>query len=117
MDSGDVLVMVLAGGIGFIVIWFLMGMITERFSTGGAPAQNPNQQPAQEPSRPEWADVLGVAPDATREDIKRAYLRKIEQFEPNRLATLGPELRKLAEERLQQINLAFDAAERRFTGR
>ena len=110
MDSGDVLVMVLAGGIGFIVIWVLMGQITSKFSTGPAPA------PPQ-PSRPEWADVLGVAPDATRDDIKRAYLRKIEQFEPNRLAVLGPEMRKLAEERLQQINLAFDAAERQFTGR
>jgi DnaJ-domain-containing protein 1 len=107
MDSG-VLVMVLAGAIGFIVIWFLMGQITERFSTGSAPAQ--------QPPKPEWADVLGVAPDATREDIKRAYLRKIEEFEPNRLAALGPEMRRLAEERLQQINLAFDAAERRFTG-
>ena len=115
MDSGEVLVMVLAGAIGFIIIWFLMGQITEKFSTGGASAQNPNQQPAQPPSRPEWADILGVAPDATREDIKRAYLRKIEEFEPNRLAALGPEMRRLAEERLQQINLAFDAAERRFT--
>jgi DnaJ-domain-containing protein 1 len=112
MDSGEVLIMVLAGAIGFIVIWLLMGKITEKFSTGGASAQ----EPAQQPSKPEWADVLGVAPDATREDIKRAYLRKIEEFEPNRLAALGPEMRKLAEERLQRINLAFDAAERRFTG-
>jgi DnaJ-domain-containing protein 1 len=112
MDSGAVLVMVLAGAIGFVVIWFLMGQITERFSTGSAPAQEPGHQP----SKPEWADVLGVTPDATREDIKRAYLRKIEEFEPNRLAALGPEMRRLAEERLQQINLAFDAAERRFTG-
>jgi DnaJ-domain-containing protein 1 len=110
MDSGDVLVMVLAGGIGFIVIWFLMGQITSKFSTG--PAAAPPQS-----SRPEWADVLGVPPDATRDDVKRAYLRKIEEFEPNRLAALGPEMRKLAEERLQQINLAFDAAERQFTGR
>jgi len=60
--------------------------------------------------------VLGIAPDASRDDVKRAYLQKIEEFEPGRLAALGPEMRKLAEERLQQINLAFDAAERRFTG-
>jgi len=110
MDSGEVLVMVLAGGIGFIVIWFLMGQITERFSTGGALAQEPAQ-------RPDWAEVLGVAPNASRDDVKRAYLQKIEEFEPGRLAALGPEMRKLAEERLQQINLAFDAAERQFTGR
>ena len=110
MVSSEVLVTVLAGIIGFIVIWYLMGLITERFSTGGAPAQEPAQQP-------EWADVLGVARDASRDDVKRAYMRKIEEFAPGRLAALGPEMRKLAEERLQQINLAFDAAEGRFTGR
>jgi DnaJ-domain-containing protein 1 len=113
MVSSEVLVTVLAGFIGFIVIWFLMGLITDQFSTGPAPAPPPS--PPQ--SRPEWADVLGVAPDASRDDIKRAYLQKIEEFEPGRLAALGPEMRKLAEERLRQINLAFDAAERRFTGR
>ncbi len=111
MVSSEVLVTVLAGFIGFIVIWYVMGLITDKFSTGPAPAPPPP------PSRAEWADVLGVAPDASRDDVKRAYLQRIEEFEPGRLAALGPEMRKLAEERLQQINLAFDASERRFTGR
>jgi preprotein translocase subunit Sec63 len=110
MVSSEVLVTVLAGFIGFIVIWYLMGLITDKFSTGPAPAPPPSL-------RPEWADVLGVAPEASRDDVKRAYLHKIEEFAPGRLAALGPEMRKLAEERLQQINLAFDAAERSFTGR
>jgi len=110
MVSSEVLVTVLAGFIGFIVIWFLMGLITDKFSTAPAPPPPPQ-------SRPEWADVLGVAPDASRDDVKRAYLQRIEEFEPGRLAALGPEMRKLAEERLQQINLAFNAAERQFTGR
>jgi preprotein translocase subunit Sec63 len=114
MVSSEVLVTVFAGIIGFIVIWYLMGLITDKFSTGPAPAPPP---PSSTQSPPEWADVLGVAPDASRDDVKRAYLQKIEEFEPGRLAALGPEMRKLAQERLQQINLAFDAAERRFTGR
>src|SRR3954466_15047639 len=109
MVSSEVLVTVLAGFIGFIVIWYVMGLITDKFSTGPVPPPPPQ-------SRPEWAGVLGVAPDASRDDVKRAYLQKIEEFEPGRLAALGPEMRKLAEERLQQINLAFDAAERQFTG-
>src|SRR5215470_7944272 len=112
MVSSEVLVTVLAGFIGFIVIWYLMGLITDKFSTGPAPPLPPSSSQ----SRPEWADVLGVAPDASRDDVKRAYLQKIEEFAPNRLAALGPDMRKLAEERLAQINLAFDAAERRFTG-
>src|SRR5690349_5415647 len=109
MVSSEVLVTVLAGIIGFVVIWYLMGLITDKFSTGPAPPSPPQ-------SRSEWAEVLGVASDASRDEIKRAYLQKIEEFERGRLAALGPEMRKLAEERLQQINLAFDAAERRFAG-
>jgi preprotein translocase subunit Sec63 len=112
MVSSEVLVTVLAGIIGFVVIWYLMGMITDKFSTGPAPSPPPSSSQV----RPEWADVLGVAPDASRDDVKRAYLQKIEEFAPGRLAALGPEMRKAAEARLQQINLAFDAAERRFTG-
>ena len=88
MVSSEVLVTVLAGFIGFIVIWYLMGLITDKFSTGPAPAPPPP------PSRAEWADVLGVAPDASRDDVKRAYLQKIEEFAPGRLAALGPEMRK-----------------------
>jgi preprotein translocase subunit Sec63 len=65
---------VLAGFIGFIVIWFLMGLITDKFSTAPAPPPSSSQ------SRPDWADVLGVAPDASRDEIKRAYLQKIEEF-------------------------------------
>jgi preprotein translocase subunit Sec63 len=113
MVSSEVLVTVLAGIIGFGVIWYLMGMITDKFSTGPA---SPPPPPSSSQARPEWADVLGVAPDASRDDVKRAYLQKIEEFAPGRLAILGPEMRKVAEERLQQINLAFDAAERRFMG-
>jgi DnaJ-domain-containing protein 1 len=112
MVSSEVLVTVLAGFIGFIVIWFLMGLITDKFSAGPSPAPQPPPQ-----SRPAWADVLGVAPDASRDEVKRAYLQKIEEFEPGRVAALGPEMRKLAEERRQQINLAFNAAERQFTAR
>src|SRR5215467_4267510 len=115
MVSSEVLVTVLAGFIGFIVIWYLMGLITDKFSTGPAPPLPSSSSSSQ--SRPEWADVLGVAPDASHDEVKRAYLQKIEEFAPGRLAALGPEMRKLAEERLQQINLAFDAAERQFTGR
>ena len=43
MVSSEVLVTVLAGIIGFIVIWYLMGLITEKFSTG--PAPTPQSRP------------------------------------------------------------------------
>jgi hypothetical protein len=63
MVSSEVLVTVLAGIIGFVVIWYLMGLITDKFSTGPAPPSPPQ-------SRSEWAEVLGVASDASSDEIK-----------------------------------------------
>jgi DnaJ-domain-containing protein 1 len=108
MGSGDLIVTVLAGLVGFAVIWFLMSLIGSKFSTGGAPDQASG--------KPDWAEILEVSPNATAEEIRSAYWRKIQEYQPERLNALGPELRRLAEQRLREINSAFEAAERRFTG-
>src|SRR5215475_825246 len=108
MDSGDVIVMVLAGLIGFAIIWFLMGLVASRFSTGGLPNQA---------AKPDWAAILEVSPHASAEEIRSAYWKKMQEYQPERLQALGPELKRLAEQRVHEINAAFAAAEKRFTGR
>src|SRR5262245_6846395 len=113
MDSGTspmmLIVMVLAGVAGFAAVWFLMGLVSS-----GTPAKDPR---AQQPSVPDWAKVLEVSPDATREQVRQAYWRKIEDYKPERLATLAPDLQRQAEQRVHEINAAFEAAERSRTGR
>src|SRR5262245_11205621 len=103
MGNGEITVMVLAGVIGFAVIWFLMGLIGSKFSTGDAPHEE------REPSGTNWAEVLEVSPNATPEEIRSAYWKKIQEYQPERLNGLGPELRRLAEERAREINAAFAA--------
>jgi DnaJ-domain-containing protein 1 len=113
MDNGNsiamVIVMVLAGLAGFAAVWFLMGLVSS-----GSPAKG---APAQESPEPDWAKVLEVPPNATREEVRSAYWKKIQDYQPERLAALAPDLQRQAEERVHEINAAFEAAERSRTGR
>ena len=49
--------------------------------------------------------------------VKSAYRRLIAQYHPDKVATLAPEFRALAEEKSKELNAAYDAgmaaAERR----
>lgn len=64
---------------------------------------------SEEASR-EWWSVLEVSPHASAEEIRRAYLRKIQQCHPDRVAGLASEFRELAERRTKALNAAYDLA-------
>ncbi|MFA5024127.1 MAG: DnaJ domain-containing protein [Patescibacteria group bacterium] len=54
-------------------------------------------------------EVLGISANATAEEIKQAYHRKAQENHPDKVANAGEEIRKLAEERMKEINVAYDA--------
>ena len=54
-------------------------------------------------------DVLGVPADAGPDAIRVAYLDLVRQYHPDRVASLGPELRAVAEARMREINAAYEA--------
>lgn len=66
----------------------------------------PPEQPAA------WHETLGVDGDASHEEIVAAYRRLIAQYHPDRVATMAPEFRELAEKRSASINAAYDEAMR-----
>ncbi len=51
--------------------------------------------------------LLGVRPDATMEEIKQAYRQRIAEYHPDKVASLGIELRRLADEMTSKINQAY----------
>ena len=63
-------------------------------------------------SPPTWFTVLKVSPSATNDEIRLAYQTLIRQYHPDKVATLGEELRALAEAKSKCINLAYDQARR-----
>ncbi len=59
---------------------------------------------------PDPCEVLGVAPSAPLDEVKRAYRAAVRETHPDRMAARGvpPEAVKLAERRLQDLNAAWE---------
>ena len=93
------LVMALAAALGFWVVWAYM----DRFHAGRQPAPPPPGPVTDTP----WHEVLGVGPDALPDEVRAAYLREIDKYHPDRVASMAPEFRALAEDRSKEINRAY----------
>ena len=57
-----------------------------------------------------WHKVLQVSQAASREEIRKAYQSLIRQYHPDKVASLGPELRELCEQKTKTVNVAYDEA-------
>jgi len=53
-------------------------------------------------------EALEVSKDATNEEVKKAYRRMAVKYHPDKVAYLGEEIRKQANEKLQQLNQAYE---------
>ena len=56
--------------------------------------------------------VLGISPSATDDEVKTAYRRMAMKNHPDKVATLGPEVQKAAEEKFRQIQDAYEIIKR-----
>jgi DnaJ like chaperone protein len=66
--------------------------------------------------RPEklHATVLGVPEDADFATIKKAYRQLSMQYHPDKVAHLGAEFKRIAEEKMKEINVAYDYFRKKF---
>ncbi|WP_247216983.1 DnaJ domain-containing protein [Synechococcus sp. C9] len=55
-----------------------------------------------------YYEILGVAPTATEEEIRSAYIALCKDLHPDKLGDLNENLRKLAEEQLKLVNQAYE---------
>ena len=53
-------------------------------------------------------DILEIVPDATNDEVKKAYRRLAVEYHPDKVAHLGEDIRKSATEKFQTLNAAYD---------
>ncbi len=86
-------------------------------STAGSGSQDQNDpnagpEPPQRDETPHkpWYKILEVEPAAGPEEIKVAYRRMIALYHPDKVNSLGVDLRAMAERRAKEINAAYAMA-------
>ncbi|AIC14093.1 DnaJ domain-containing protein [Xylella fastidiosa subsp. morus] len=57
--------------------------------------------------------VMGLGAGATNAEIELAYRRLMSRYHPDKLAQASPQLREQAEQKVRQINAAYDRIQRR----
>ncbi|OGQ98431.1 MAG: molecular chaperone DnaJ [Deltaproteobacteria bacterium RIFOXYD12_FULL_55_16] len=58
-------------------------------------------------SETQYYEILGLAPGASAEEIKSAYRKLSMQCHPDKVAHLGEEFRRVAEEKMKELNEAY----------
>ena len=105
MTLVDIIVIAVCLAIGYKFVSSMMSKSDEPASEGHRP-EPPNLFQRQPP----WYDVLGVARDATHEQIVSAYRARMSEYHPDKVANLGPDIRALAEQKAKEINAAYAEA-------
>ena len=57
----------------------------------------------------DYYEVLGVDKSASAEEIKKAYRKMAVKYHPDKVATLGEDVQKAAEEKFKAISQAYEA--------
>ncbi len=124
MSATEVLVTLFGLFIGYWVISSLASGRSDRGATrstnarpqGDADPQN-SHDASQEPAHrqePHWRHVLGVPSDASLAQIKAAYRKLISDYHPDRVASMGDELKVLCDRKSKEINVAYEQAMHEF---
>lgn len=116
--TGIEIIVVLFGG--FLGYWIVSKFITENPKTNPDESSGRNEQRAaeqefnrqdQDPAALQtWHQVLDVSSDAPIDEIRRAYKGLMSKYHPDKVATLGDELKVLAEKKSKQITAAYKEA-------
>jgi DnaJ-domain-containing protein 1 len=101
MNNNDLLTIIGCGALGY-------GVIHLALNRPAPPAKA--APPPQADFAPAWARVLELPADASLDEIREAYRRLMSQYHPDKVASLGRELRELAESKSKDISVAYQEA-------
>jgi hypothetical protein len=101
-----------------ILIWSLRkyGKLRQAEQSHAKDYRQQRERAATHSEEDEWWAILEVSPDASANNIRRSYLRKIRQCHPDRVAGLASADREWAERRSKTLNAAYAEAMREKRG-
>jgi DnaJ-domain-containing protein 1 len=79
-----------------------IGSAEHRFDHAATPSPTTNA--------PSWCSVLEVTPEASPDEIRKAFYAARKKYNPDIAATMGEDIQQLANERSKAINLAYEEA-------
>ncbi|MDF1614790.1 DnaJ domain-containing protein [Desulfurivibrio dismutans] len=86
--------------------------IRARYQAGGRPGSTPGSfRYADQEAR--YYQALGLEPGADFEQVKSAYRNLSKQYHPDKVNHLGEEFKKVAEEKMKEINEAYQYLKKR----
>ncbi|WP_256645472.1 J domain-containing protein [Thermomonas paludicola] len=100
----------IAAGLG--IGYWLVTVFTHRPDDADIEMPPPDAVEETSDARP-WHEVLEVSEWASDEEVTAAYRARITQYHPDKVATLGAEIRALAALKAREINDAYRNARRR----
>jgi DnaJ-domain-containing protein 1 len=59
-------------------------------------------------------DILEIDSNASLDEIKSAYKRKISQYHPDKVSSLAPEFIEIAEKKTKELNFAYEQVMKKF---
>ena len=66
-------------------------------------------------SEESYYGVLGLQPGAGFDEIKKAYRQLSKEYHPDKVGHLGEEFRRVAEEKMKEINVAYTHLQKKFS--
>lgn len=101
-------ILVIAGLVGFWVV----GAILDHFQKKARASSRPDFRSEPEPARPDPIDeacrVLQLNRPFTTDELRTAYRQQMSQYHPDKVSSLAPEFRELAESKSKEINRAYE---------
>ena len=93
--------------------WIVSKLIIDKPNAQRAPEARLDSPPVDETPagagrEPTWYEILNVGADATAAEIKYSYRTLMSQYHPDKVATLGIELKIVAERKSKEINAAYE---------
>ena len=106
MSEIEITVILFGLFLGYWVVAKFIGVTPKKVEQ--APPEPESQYESTKEQEPQsWHEILNVSPHAPIDEIRRAYKALMSQYHPDKVASLGEELKALAEKKSKEITSAY----------